>query len=126
MYFGSWWTCCPTECLIEFLKSTKATNWLGFGDMAVTRSNLSKANQQRDCRIFEEFANHLVGIAQSKRINRIFELKGKFYAFDSTTIDLCLSIFWWAVFRKKIFHITSAKVHDVNAMDEISYEQHAY
>ena len=122
---------------------TKTQN-LGFGDMFVSRSNLSKANQLRDYHIFEEFAYHLVSLAQTKRINRIFELKGKFYAFDSTTIDLCLSIFWWAAFRKHkggikvhtlfdivtqiptFFHITNAKVHDVKAMDEIPYEPHAY
>ena len=122
---------------------TKTQN-LGFGDVSITRSNLSKANQERNYRIFEEFAYHLVSIAQNKRINRIFELKGKFYAFDSTTIDLCLNIFWWAAFRKHkggikvhtlfdivtqiptFFHITTAKVHDVKAMDEIPYEQHAY
>ena len=120
------------------------TKWLGFGDLPVTRSNLSKVNQLRNYRIFEEFAYHLVSLAQAKRINRIFELKGKFYAFDSTTIDLCLSIFWWAAFRKHkggikvhtlfdivtqiptFFHITNAKVHDVKAMDEIPYEPHAY
>lgn len=145
MIFAQLMGCGSLREMILLCAAHKAkTKWLGFGDLAVTRSNLSKANQQRDCRIFEEFAYHLVGIAQSKRINRIFELKGKFYAFDSTTIDLCLSIFWWAVFRKKkggvkvhtlfdvvtqiptFFHITSAKVHDVNAMDEIPYEQHAY
>ena len=122
---------------------TKTQN-LGFGDMFVSRSNLSKANQLRNYHIFEEFAYHLVSLAQAKRINRIFELKGKFYAFDSTTIDLCLSIFWWAAFRKHkggikvhtlfdivtqiptFFHITNAKVHDVKAMDEIPYEPHAY
>lgn len=122
---------------------TKTQN-LGFGDIFVSRSNLSKANQLRNYRIFEEFAYHLVSLAQAKRINRIFELKGKFYAFDSTTIDLCLSIFWWAAFRKHkggikvhtlfdivtqiptFFHITNAKVHDVKAMDEIPYEPHAY
>ena len=120
------------------------SKWLGFGDLPVTRSNLSKVNQLRNYRIFEEFAYHLVSLAQAKRINRIFELKGKFYAFDSTTIDLCLSIFWWAAFRKHkggikvhtlfdivtqiptFFHITNAKVHDVKAMDEIPYEPHAY
>ena len=76
---------------------TKNQN-LGVGDIFVSRSNLSKANQLRNYRIFEEFAYHLVTLAQAKRINRIFELKGKFYAFDSTTIDLCLSIFWWQLF----------------------------
>lgn len=145
MMFAQLIGCGSLRELILFCTAHKAkTKWLGFGDMVVTRSNLSKANQQRDYRIFEEFAYHLVSMAQSKRINRIFELKGKFYAFDSTTIDLCLSIFWWAAFRKKkggikihtlfdivtqiptFFHITAANVHDVRTMDMIPYEQHAY
>ena len=70
--------------MILFCMAHKAkTQHLGFGDIGVTRSNLSKANQQRDYRIFEEFAYHLVSMAQSKRINRIFELKGKFYDYWS-------------------------------------------
>jgi hypothetical protein len=117
---------------------------LGFGKSVITRSNLAKANANRDCRIFEEFAYKMISIAQGKRITREFELPGRFYAFDSTTIDLCLSLFWWASFRKAkggikvhtLFdvvtqiptfpHITAAKAHDMNAMDEIPYEQNAY
>ena len=116
---------------------------LGFG-RHVTKSNLAKANQNRDCRIFEEFAYHLVAEARSKRITDIFKLGGSVYAFDSTTIDLCLSVFWWAKFRKHkggvkihtlydietqvpaFFHITEAAVNDVRAMDEIPYEPGAY
>ena len=63
-------------------------------------SNLSKANNSRDYRIFEEFANHMVRVAQKKRIKDIFKLHGKVYAFDSTTIDLCLSVYDWAHFRR--------------------------
>lgn len=117
---------------------------LGFGKNAVTKSNLAKANERREPKIFEEFAYHMVKIAQEKRIVREFELGGKFYAFDSTTIDLCLKVFWWARFRKhkagiklhtlydvktqipKFFHITEAKAHDMNAMDVIPYETEAY
>jgi hypothetical protein len=116
---------------------------LGFGK-SVTRSNLAKANEKRNCKIFEEFAYHLIDIARKKRENNDFEIKGKVYAFDSTTIDLCLSIFWWAKFRKtkagikihtlydvvtqipSFVHITSAIVNDVNAMDIIPYETDAY
>ena len=116
---------------------------LGFGKH-VTKSNLSKANQNRDCRIFEEFAYFLVAEARSKRITDIFKLGGSVYAFDSTTIDLCLSVFWWAKFRKRkggikihtlydietqvpaFFHITEAAVNDVRAMDEIPYEPGSY
>ena len=112
---------------------------LGMG-RNVTRSNLSKANNTRDYRIFEEFAYHTVGVAQKMRIENIFKLGGKVYAFDSTTIDLCLSVYEWAHFRRAkggikvhtlfdleaqvptIFHITKAKLHDVNGMDSIPYE----
>ncbi len=117
---------------------------LGFGKSVITRSNLDKANANRDCKIFEEFAYKMISIAQGKRITKEFEIPGRFYAFDSTTIDLCLSLFWWASFRKTkggikvhtlfdvvtqipaFLHITAAKVHDINAMDEIPYEQNAY
>lgn len=117
---------------------------LGFGKSAITRSNLSKANANRDCKIFEEFAYKMISIAQGKRITKEFEIAGRFYAFDSTTIDLCLNLFWWASFRKTkagikvhtlydvatqiptFLHITEAKVNDMNAMDEIPYEPNAY
>ena len=56
----------------------KKSEYLGFGDVPITRSNLSKANNNRDYRIFEEFAYHVVGLAQQRRINRIFALHGKF------------------------------------------------
>ena len=116
---------------------------LGFGKH-VTKSNLAKANQNRDCRIFEEFAYFLVAEARNRRITDIFKLGGSVYAFDSTTIDLCLSVFWWAKFRKRkggikihtlydietqvpaFFHITEAAVNDVRAMDEIPYEPGSY
>ena len=116
---------------------------LGFGK-GVTRSNLSKANQERDYHIFEEFAYFVVNEAREKRVTDIFNLDGNVYAFDSTTVDLCLSVFWWAAFRKHkggikihtlydietqiptFFHITEAKVNDVNAMDEIPYESGSY
>ncbi len=67
-------------------------NYLGFGKH-VTKSNLAKAYQSRDCRIFEEFAYFLVAEARGNRISDIFKLGGSVYAFDSTTIDLCLSVF---------------------------------
>lgn len=78
---------------------SRKTYHLGFGKN-VTRSNLSKTNESRNCKIFEEFAYHLIEIAPNKRANDSFEIKGKIYAFDSSTIDLCLNVFWWAKFRK--------------------------
>lgn len=119
------------------------TYHLGLGKN-VTRSNLSKANQNRDYRIFESFAYYMVEQAQKKLKTSIFNLGGNVYAFDSTTIDLCLVVFWWAKFRKKkggikihtlydietqipaFFHITTASVHDNKAMSEIPYETGAY
>ena len=65
---------------------------LGMGK-SVTRSNLSKANELRDYRIFEDFAYYLVAEARSKNTEKIFGFDGHAYAFDSTTIDLCLEVF---------------------------------
>ncbi|MDP3912637.1 MAG: IS4 family transposase [Bacteroidota bacterium] len=116
---------------------------LGFGK-SVTRSNLAKANETRSSKIFEAFAYHLIAIARRKRANNDFEIKGKIYAFDSSTIDLCLSVFWWATFRKAkagiklhtlfdittqipaFVHITPATVNDMKAMDFLIYEQSAF
>lgn len=72
---------------------------LGIGK-SVTRSNLSKANEQCDYRIFEEYAIFMISEARKRRIDKIFELDGHVYAFDSTTIDLYLSVLKWAKFRK--------------------------
>lgn len=77
----------------------KKSFFLGFGKTPVNRPTLSKANSVRDYRIFEEFAFHMVGIAQKKRFTKDFELHGRLYAVDSTTIGLCMSIFKWAKFR---------------------------
>ena len=110
----------------------------------VSKSSLARADQDRDYRIFEEYAYYLVRVARQKRANDIFKLGGNVYAFDSTTIDLCLSVFRWAKFRKKkggikvhalydvetqipaFFHITEAAVHDSKAMKEIPYESGSY
>ena len=103
-----------------------------------------EANQDRDYHIFEEYAYYLVNRARETRSTNIFELGGNVYAFDSTTIDLCLSVFWWAKFRRRkggvkvhtlydvetqipaFFHITEASVHDSKAMKEIPYESGSY
>ena len=112
---------------------------LGLGKQA-TRSNLAKANENRDFRIFEDFAYRMIDEARRRRVTDIFKLDGNVYAFDSTTIDLCLSVFEWAKFRTTkggvkvhtmydvetqvpaFVHITPAAVHDVKAMDVIPYE----
>jgi len=117
---------------------------LGLGRKPIAKTTLATANQNRDYRIFEEFAFYMMAQAREKRATDIFKLGGKVYAFDSTTIPLCLSVFWWAKFRKKkggvkahvlydleaqvpaFYHITTASVNDSKAMQEIPYETDAY
>ena len=65
----------------------------------VTRSNLAKANENRNYRVFEDFASYMISEARKKRVNDIFKLNGNVYAFDSTTIEFCLNLFLWANFR---------------------------
>jgi hypothetical protein len=118
---------------------------LGLGS-SVKLATLARANINRNYKIYEEFAYHLVDYARRVCASDDFEVKveGNVYAFDSTTIDLCLSVFWWAEFRKKkggvkmhtlydvktqiptFVHITTASVNDVNAMDNIPYEKDSY
>ena len=117
---------------------------LGLGRKPIAKTTLATANQNRDYRIFEEFAFYMMTQAREKRATDIFKPGGKVYAFDSTTIPLCLSVFWWAKFRKKkggikahvlydleaqvpaFYHITTASVNDSKAMQEIPYETDAY
>lgn len=72
---------------------------LGFGKHA-SKSTLADANQKRDFRIFEEFAYRVVAEARTCRADDIFKLGGNVYAFDSTTIELCLETFRWALYRR--------------------------
>ena len=116
---------------------------LGFGKVPINRSVLSKANNLRSPEIFEKFAFHIVSIAQAKRITKEFELHGRFYAIDSTTIDLCMSVFKWAKFRSTksgikvhtqidiateipvFYRISHANVHDTRFMDWLEHERNA-
>ncbi len=118
---------------------------LGFGDK-VTRSNLSYANMVREVRIFEEFAYIMIGIARDKRSSVIKEfcVDNNVYAFDSTTISLCLSTFWWTKFHHDkggikvntlydvktdipcFLVITNAILHDSQVMGEIPYEKESF
>lgn len=144
MVFGQLTTRDSLRDLITVIEAHSPKSYhLGFGK-SVTRSNLAKANEKRSSKIFEEFAYCLIDIARRKRSNDDFVVKGKVYAFDSSTIDLCLSVFWWAKFRKAkggiklhtlfdittqipaFIHITAATVNDINAMDVIPYEAGAH
>lgn len=114
---------------------------LGFG-RTISRRNLGIANEKRSSKIFEEFAYVLIDEARKSCYKNDFELEieGNVYALDSSTIDLCLSVFWWAEFRKtkggiklhtlydvktsipSFIHISTASLHDVNVLDIIQYE----
>ena len=109
---------------------------MGFRSV-VARNTLANANEKRDWRIYAEFAQIMIHQARELYRDDDFgiELENTVYAFDSTTIDLCLSLFPWAVFRKQkgaiklhtlldlrgsipsFIQITDGKVHDVNILD---------
>ena len=117
---------------------------LGLGREPIAKTTLASANQNRDYRIFEDFAFYMMKEACEKRATNILDIPGRKYAFDSTTIDLCLSVFEWAKFRKHkggikmhtlydveaevpaFVHITPANIHDTKAMSVIPYERGAH
>jgi hypothetical protein len=112
----------------------------------VSRATLADANESHDWRIFADFAQILIGLARPLYLHDPIgvELDQSLYALDSTTIDLCLSLFPWAKFRKHkaavkmhtlldlhgniptFIRITSGAVHDVNLLDEILPEAGAF
>ena len=115
----------------------------------IARSTLADANESHDWRIFADFAQHLIGLARPLHVEDLIgvdfdHFDHTLYAFDSTTIDLCLSLFQWAKFRQHkgavkmhtlldlrgniptFIGITDGKVHDVNMLDEIVPEAGAF
>lgn len=118
---------------------------LGLG-INVSKNNLAKANENRDWNIYAETAYLLITQARQECFADDFKLvlQGNVYAFDSSVIDLCLNVFWWAKFRKAkgaiklhtlfdvktnipcFIHITEASVHDVNVLDELEYEKDSF
>jgi len=108
----------------------------------VSRNTLAHANEVRDYRIYEDFTKILISLARELYSNDPFgvELEETVYALDSTTIDLCLSLFPWAEFRRRkgaikmhtlldlrgnipsMVLVTPGRVHDVNILDELSME----
>jgi Transposase DDE domain/Domain of unknown function (DUF4372) len=112
----------------------------------VSRSTLADANESHDWRIFADFAQGLIATARPLHACDLMgvDLHQSLYALDSTTIDLCLSLFPWAKFRQRkaavkmhtlldlhgniptFIHVTSGAVHDVNVLDEIMPEAGAF
>jgi len=119
---------------------------LGIGK-AVNKSTLSRANETRDWRIFQDYGLRLIDQANKlyyKENQLDINLKGRIFALDSTTVDLCLDVFWWANFRTtkaavkvhtlldlktslpEFIVITNGDIHDVNILDEIDIQKHNY
>jgi len=126
---------------------TKQLYHLGFKANKLILSTLTRANENRDWRIYRDLAQLL--IKKARRIylndhNFEIDLQGAIYILDSTVIELCLSVFKWAKFERdsaavkihaqldlkanmpSFFLITTAKVHDVNILDELEFEVGAY
>ena len=112
----------------------------------ISRNTFSNANKTRDWRIYADFANALIKIARPlySREDLGLEMKNTVYALDASTIDLCMSVFQWALFRSTksavklhtlldlrgnipiFMHISDGKMHDVNALDLLIPETGAF
>ena len=132
------------DLIVTITPFKSAFHHLGFGKN-VSRSNLSKANEIREVKIFQEFADMMVSIAREKRgVVKDFFISNNIYAFDSSSISLCLSVYWWT----KLHHgkggvklhepydvktdiptfsvITDASAHDSQVMELIPYEKESF
>jgi len=112
----------------------------------VSRSTLADASRTHDWRIYADFAQVLIGRARKLYVHEplAVDLNETVYAFDSTTIDLCLSLFPWAPFRRKkgavklhtlldlrgsipcFMHVSHGKTHDVTVLDQLPIEPAAF
>ena len=119
---------------------------MGFRCATISRNTLANANATRPWQIYADLAQHLIGIARPLYVNEplAIELDATVYAFDATTIDLCLSVYPWAPFRSTkaavklhtlldlrgsiptFIHITDGKTHEVNVLDELAIEPGAF
>jgi hypothetical protein len=112
----------------------------------ISRSTMADANEGRDWRIYADFAQVLIGTARQLYVDEDFgiDLKQTVYALDSTTVDLCLTLFPWAQFRRRksavklhtlidlrgsipcFIRISTGKMHDVRALDDLPIEPGAF
>ena len=119
---------------------------MGFRCKTIARNTLANANATRPWQMYADFAKHLIGIARPLYAKEPLglELDATVYAFDATTIDLCLSVYPWAPFRSakaaiklhtlldlhgsipSFIHITDGKTHEVNILDQLIIEPGAY
>ena len=119
---------------------------MGFRCKTISRNTLSNANAVRPWQIYADLAQHLIGVARPLYADEplAMDLDATVYAFDATTIDLCLSVYPWAPFRlakaavklhtlldlrgaiPSFIHITDGKTHEFNVLDELMIEPGAY
>jgi Transposase DDE domain/Domain of unknown function (DUF4372) len=131
---------------IEICLRAVQSKWYHLGIRGVSRNNLSNANRERDWRIYADFAQVLIGQARALYADDDLglDLDATVYALDSTTIDLCLSLFPWARFRQakgavkmhtllnlqgnipEFILISDGKLHDVNVLDHLVPAPGAY
>ena len=147
MVFGQLSNCDSLTDLVVGLTAQRS-KWyhLGMGT-GLSKSNLAYANENRDWRIFADYASLLIAEAMilcRNNSDMLRSIKGNVYAVDSTTIDLCLSVFWWAKFRKHkaaikihtqfdvkaaiptFIEITDGLTHDIHFLDRLIYEPGAF
>ena len=131
---------------VNLRAQTRRLYHMGFRCQTISRNTLANANAIRPWQIYADFAQHLIGIARPLYATEPFgvELDAAVYAFDASTIDLCLSVFAWAPFRStkaaiklhtlldlrgnipSFIHITDGKTHEVNVMDDLVLEPGAF
>jgi hypothetical protein len=119
---------------------------MGFRCQTISRNTLANANATRPWQIYADFAQHLIGMARPLYANEPLgiDLDATVYAFDATTIDLCLSVYPWAPFRRaeaaiklhtlldlrgsipSFIDITDGKTHEVNVLDDLLIEPGAF
>ena len=119
---------------------------MGFRCKTIARNTMANANSTRPWQMYADFAQHLIGIARPLYAQEplALDLDATVYAFDATTIDLCLSVYPWAPFRStkaaiklhtlldlrgaipSFIHITDGKTHEVNILDDLIIEPGAY
>jgi hypothetical protein len=120
--------------------------YMGFRCQTISRNTLANANDTRPWQIYADFAQHLIGMARPLYAKEPLgiDLDAAVYAFDATTIDLCLSLHPWAPFRSTkaavklhtlldlhgsiptFIHITDGKTHEVNVLDDLVTEAGAF
>lgn len=111
MMFGQ---LCNRESLRDLIVALDAHQGKRY-HLGIAKTTLASVNQNRDYRIFEDFAFYMMKEASEKRSTNTLDIPGRKYAFGSTTIPLCLATFPWAKFRKKKGGIKALVLYDIEA-----------